>query len=159
MTDFPKYAAGTGGFITTPFDLLTTELNSLASGNTALSSVGGTSGVFDQSNTGAYVWGVLSFVGGGTWTPGAGGYMHVWFLTKADGSNYSKYLANANQARKPDGVIGFLNTSHASGDVVESEGYVQIPAVPFMVLARSVAGATAPASGNKIRLGAVTLAI
>jgi hypothetical protein len=43
---------------------LSTELNGLASGNTAISSVGGASGVFGQAQTGGYIWGVLSFVAG-----------------------------------------------------------------------------------------------
>lgn len=159
MPDFPKYAAGTGGFLTAPFDLLSTEMNALGNGSTALSSVGGASGVFDQSHTGGYVWGVLSFVSGGAWTPGVGGYMHVFFLTRADNAGFGKFLANAAQARRPDAVIAFLNTSHAAGEVVESEGLVQIPAIPCRVLVRSVAGASMPATGNKLKLGAVGLAV
>ena len=36
---------GTNGFIATPFNLMTTELNSLVNTDRALSSVGGSSGV------------------------------------------------------------------------------------------------------------------
>jgi hypothetical protein len=36
--------------------LMTTELNSLASGSVAVSSVGGTSGVFSNANTGQVIW-------------------------------------------------------------------------------------------------------
>lgn len=154
-----KYAAGTGGFVTAPYNLFTTELNTLASGNTAISSVGGTSGVFDQSNTGGYVWGVLSFVSGGTWTPAANGYIEGWWLGKDDATGYQKYLSNAAQARPADWVIGLLNTSHASGDVVGADGLVRLPAHAHKVLTRSVAGATMPSSGNKIMVGAVSLAI
>ena len=48
-TDFLQ-DPGTNGFIATPFNLLSTELNSLVTGNTAVSSAGGTSGVFTQTN-------------------------------------------------------------------------------------------------------------
>ena len=150
------YSAGTNGFTVAPFDLLTTELNSLATGNTAISSVGGSSGVFSQTQTLGYIWGVLCFVSGGSFTPTGGG-IDVWFLGKDDDANHQKYTANADQARAPDAYINFLATAHASGDVVGARGLTRLPAHPFKVLARPTPGVSLPSSGNKIKLGCIAV--
>ena len=148
------YESGTSGWTTTPFNLMSTELNSLASGNTALSSVGGTSGVFDQSNTGASLWGLVSFISGGSFTPAAPNYLEGWWNTKADNSGYEKTASNAAQSRAPDFVIPLIAAAYASSDVSMCQGgIVRIPSVPFKVFVRSQAGATMPASGNLIKLG------
>lgn len=153
------WASGTSGWTTTPFNLLSTELNSLANGNTALSSVGGSSGVFDQSNTGGALWGIVSFIAGGAVTPAAPNYIAGWFNTKADNSAYEKTVSNATQQRTPDFVVPLIAAAYASSDVSMSNGLVRIPAVPFKVIIWSQVGATLPASGNLIKLGMVEVQV
>ena len=151
------WAPGTNGFITTPFAVLTGELNSLANGNTALSSVGGTSGVFTQSDTASGVWGQVSFYAGGAVTPSSGGYLAGWWVTKDDNSGYQLTVSNADQARAPDFRIPLLNTAYASGNL--SGVLVRLPAPDFKVLLRNVSGVALPSSGNKIMVGPVALAL
>ena len=150
------WATGTNGFITTPFSVLTTELNSLANGNTALSSVGGTSGVFTQSHRQRGM-GQVSFYAGGAVTPSSGGYLAGWWITKDDNSGYQLTASNADQARAPDFRIPLLNTAYASGNL--SGVLVRLPAPDFKVLLRNVSGVALPSSGNKIMIGPVALAL
>lgn len=155
-----QWSPGTNGFVVAPFSVLTTELNSLADTNTVLSSVGGASGVFDQSNTDAYVWGVLTFAAGGSFTPVAPGYLGGWFLSKSDNSNYEKNVSNTALPRAYDFVVGLHIAAYSSGDLASSGPRpVMVPAIPFKVLIHSRAGATLPASGNTLKLGLVAPAM
>jgi hypothetical protein len=149
------YAAGTGGFTTTPFSLLTTELNSLASGNTALSSVNGTSGVFAQSNTGGAIWSIISFLAGGTFTASTPNYLAGWFVLQVDGTNYELTASNSTQPRAPDFVIPLIAGSYAANNPSAAQGLVRLPAIPFKVILWSNVGAALPSSGNKIICGPV----
>ena len=56
------------GFLITPFNLMTTELNALGSATNVISSVGGTSGVFTQSSFGSGIWAAINFKAGGAFT-------------------------------------------------------------------------------------------
>ena len=58
------------GFLTAPFNLMTTELNALGSGANGISSVGGTAGVFTQTNFGSGIYGAVHFKAGGAFTGG-----------------------------------------------------------------------------------------
>ena len=63
-TNFLLYpGTSNNGQLVSPFSVLTTEMNSLANAGTALSSVGGTSGVFNTSNTG-HGWQYFAYSGG-----------------------------------------------------------------------------------------------
>ena len=75
-TDF-LLDAGTRGFKATPFNLLSTELNTLGNGSAATSSVGGTSGVYSQTNWVNCPFGSVYFTGGGAFTPSAGGFFDL----------------------------------------------------------------------------------
>lgn len=156
MTDVPKWLGGTNGWAITPINVLSTELNTLATGNTVLSSVGGSSGVFSQTQTLGYSLGVLSFVAGGSFTPTGSPFLAVWFATLADNTNYEKVLSNADQGRAADAQIPLLATAYASGDV-SSSGLIVVPSIPFKVLTRSGAGVSLPGSGNLLKLGLVSL--
>src|SRR4051812_17460777 len=94
--------------------LMTTELNSLAtsSGLTAgaISSVGGSSGAFNNTyaggGLGAYVSGRFELVLGapaGSLTAGTAAF--VWFLRTTDGTNYEDGGSAVIPARAPDVII------------------------------------------------------
>lgn len=159
MTDF-LLDAGTNGFLVTPFDLLTTELNSLTAtgGGTAVSSVGGTSGVFNQTNTSNAPQGSIWFKSGGSFTPSAGGHLDGWFLRSTDGgTTFEKNVSATSMPRPPDFVIP-LFTSYASADIQwASGGFVLLPWESFKVLLQNNSGAALPSTGNKITLGPVGL--
>jgi len=152
------YAAGTDGFIATPFNLLTTELNTLGSGNTVISSVNGTSGVFTQTNTASALWAILSFLAGGTFTPTGAPNLSGWFVLKADDSHYEKLVSNTAPPRAPDFVIPLFTSAYAANDISACQGgLVRLPAAPFEVLIQNNSGVSLPSSGNKIICGPVAV--
>lgn len=153
-------AAGTNGFIATPFNLLSTELNTLANGAAALSSVGGTSGVFSQSNNANGIWGSLYFSAGGAFTPAAGGYLAGWFLRSPDGgTSFETEVATpsgtvAALARTPDFIIALDNAAFASGNIRWCQGgKVQLPWESYKLLLQNNSGVALPSSGNLIKVG------
>ncbi len=155
-----QYEAGTAGYITTPFALETTELNALASGACAISSVGGTSGVFSQTQTLGAPQGDIWFKSGGTFTPAAGGYLAVWFLPlDAAGPTAETAVASCSTtvsglARSPDAIVALVNAAYASGNLAWAQGrYVTIPANSFKVLVQNLTGGSLPATGDQILLG------
>lgn len=152
-------ASGTNGFIVTPFDLQSTELNTLANGNTATSSVGGTSGVYTQTSTGQAPQGEVWFSAGGAFTPTAGGYLAGWFLRSSDGgTTFERVVANNDLPRAPDFVIPLFASAYASGDLAFAAGVtVLLPWESFKVLLRNNSGVALPASGNHLKLGPVAL--
>lgn len=156
MTDFLQ-DVGTNGFIATPFNLSSTELNALANGNTVASSVGGTSGVFSQTNTVSALLGAAWFIAGGAFTPSAGGFISVWFLRSTDGgTTFEKIVANTALPRAPDIIIPLFNSAYAVNDVAWSQDpEVRLPFESFKVLVQNNSGVTLPATLNKILLGPV----
>lgn len=158
MTDF-LLTPGTNGFVATPFDLETTELNALANGNTATSSVGGSSGVFTQSSIANAPQGSMWFTSGGSFTPTAGGQILVWFLRSPDGgSTFEKAVSNTAFPRPPDAIIPLFGSAYASGDKSWVSGaIVDLPWESFKVVVMNNSGAALPATGNKVTLGPVAL--
>lgn len=155
-------AAGTNGFIATPFALLTTELNALANGAAATSSVNGTSGVFSQTNDANAIWGSLFFTAGGAFTPAAGGYLAGWFLPSPDGgTTFESAVATASStvpalARSPDFVVPLDAAALASGNIKWVQGRrAQLPFESYKVLVQNMSGAALPATGNTIKNGPV----
>lgn len=156
MTAPFEWSPGTNGFTSTPFNLMSSELNSLATGNTATSSVGGTSGVFSQTDIDNALLAEIWFSAGGAFTPTTGAYIAGWFLRSSDGgTTFEKTVSNTAVARQPDFVIPFINSAHASGNLVFASGPVIMPATSHKLFVRSVAGVTLPASGNLILCGPV----
>lgn len=156
-TDFLQ-KTGTNGFLTTPFNLMSTELNTLANNTSATSSVGGTSGVFTQSSWGSGIWGVAHFLAGGSFTPTAGGYIACWFLYSPDGgSSFEKVVSNTDMPRSPDFTIPLYASAHASNDVVQSSGIIRMPWWSTKLFVVNHAGASLPSSGNLIKLGSVAV--
>ena len=98
---------GTNGFIATPFNLMTTELNSLATTDSAISSVGGSSGVFAQSNFDNEMLYEVYFVAGGSISSiSAGGNLAGWWCKSTDGgTTFEKTVSNTAFPRPPDLLI------------------------------------------------------
>lgn len=152
MTDFLFENGGSGGYLVAPFDLMSSDLNSMANNTTVTSSVGGSSGVFDQSNTGgailADIW--LSF--GATIACGASAAVYGWFLRSLNnGTTYEKAVANSMLQRGPDFIIPFINANYAVGEPALCSGApVIIPAGKFKVFLFNQIGVTMHSSGNHL---------
>lgn len=148
-------AAGTNGFITTPVSLLTTELNGLTNVHTAVSSVGGTSGVFTQSSFANAPLLGIEFTSGGAFTPAAGDELWGWFLESLDGgSNFDRLASNTPLARTPDFTIPLIASAYASADRAWAQGrYVDRPPFGSFKVAVYSLTVTLPASGNIIKMG------
>jgi len=156
-------AAGTNGFIASPINLLSSELNSLANGAAATSSVGGSSGVFSQSSFSQALWDSLYFVAGGAFTPNAGGIIPLWFLLSPDGGTTFESLVATPSAtvpalsRTPDAVIVFDNAAFAANNIRWCSGRrIDAAWESFKVVAQNLTGVTLPSSGNLIKAGGVT---
>lgn len=163
-TDF-LLDAGTNGFKATPFNLLTTELNSLAAGASATSSVGGSSGVFSQTNWANCSFGSIYFTCGGAFTPAVGDSLSGWFLLSTDGgTTFETVVVTPSTtvpalARAPDFTIALDNAAFASGNIRWCQGrFVQTPWESCkVILQNNCASAALPATGNLIKLGPVAI--
>jgi len=153
MTDF-LWDAGTSGFIVAPFDLLTTELNSLADGSGATSSVGGTSGVFQQSNYGSAIQGIIGFFPGASFTPASGSPALLgWFLGSA-GSGFEAVVANTDLPRAPDFVIPFIGSNAYGAFAFLSAGPpVMLPPWGHKIFVMNHTGTALPSSSNQLVVG------
>lgn len=157
-------ATGTNGFIATPFNLMSTELNALASGAAATSSVGGTSGVFSQTNNASGIWGSLYFTAGGAFTPTAGGFLAGWFLLSTDGgTTFEAAISTPSTtvsavSRAPDFIIPLDNAAHASGNIRWCQGRrIQLPFESYKVIIQNNSGVALSASGHTIKVGPVAI--
>lgn len=139
----------------TAVSLLTTELNSLANNTNVVSSVGGSSGVFDNvqatSNLNAYVRAKVELVlAAYTGTPTASSAVYLWFLKNIDGSNYEDGGSSVTPARNPDAVIPVSATASGPQRVIVE---CWVPVGLFKVLARNAGtGITFAASGNTVKV-------
>lgn len=153
-------AAGTNGLIQAAFNLQTTELNSLGSGSAATSSVGGSSGVFAQSNWSNAIWGGIYFTAGGAFTPTAGGYLAGWFLLSFDGGTTFESLISTPSTtvlalgRAPDFVIPTYEggAAWANTNIRWQQGrFCKVPWESHKVVIQNLSGAALPASGNTLK--------
>lgn len=155
-SNFLEYSGGVGGFLTAPINVMTTELNTLANNTSAVSSVGGTSGVFTQANLGSGIWGAAHLKMGGAVTPTAGGYVAGWFLYSPDaGSTFEFTVSNTDLPRPPDFIIPLFASAYASGNQSQSSGIIRLPWWSYKVFVVNHAGVSLPASGNVIQIGSV----
>jgi hypothetical protein len=157
MTNFLEYSGGTNGFLQAPFNLMSTELNTLSNGSSAVSSVGGTSGKFTQTNWSSGIWGVIHFVSGGAFTPTAGGYLAGWFLYSPDGgSTFEKTVSNTDMPRSPDFTIPLFASAYATSDIAQSP-LIRIPWWSHEVFVLNHSGAALPSGGNLIKGASVAI--
>lgn len=157
-TNFLEYSGGTNGFLATPFNLISSELNSLANGNGTTSSVGGSSGQFTQTNWSNGIWGVVDLVAGGTFTATAGGYIAGWFLYSPDGgTTFEKTVANTDLPRPADFTINLFAAAYAANDVQQNSGRFWIPNWTHKVFVMNHAGVSLAATGNIIKGASVAI--
>lgn len=158
-TNFLEYSGGTGGFLTSPINVLTSELNALANGSGTTSSVGGTSGVFTQASWGSGVWGVAHFIAQAGFTPTAGGYIAGWFLYSPNaGSTFEFSVSNTDLPRPPDFIIPLFASAYAAGNFSQSSGIFRLPWWSTKVFVMNHAGAALPTSAsNAIQIGSVAI--
>lgn len=133
------------GLVETVVTAMTTELNNLANGSSALSSVNGSSGVFYNTIFGQAIWADIFLNVGGpnlTGTLAAGASVAGWFLPTPDGTTYE--WSNGNTIappRPPDFLIPLpAATSLAAASVFKSAGMVQMPPAPWKLLVQNNAG-------------------
>lgn len=128
--------------------LMTTELQGVANGAVAVSSVNGASGVFFNSNTAqAILADVVWSVGSpGTTSAQPGGNLTGWFLKETQVSGGGFIIENGTVAppRSPDFVIPISAGGANVGGVYPSNGThaVIVPATPFKVLIQNNTSAT-----------------
>jgi hypothetical protein len=137
--------------------LMTTELNSLASSSGltagAISSVGGSSGVFNNvysgGGLGGYIQGLFELelaAPGGTLSAGTAAY--VWFLTEVDGTHYEDGSASVIPARPAQLIIPVRAVSTTQRIIVP--GY--LPANSWYVLLAQNTGQTWGSSANTLKV-------
>lgn len=143
--------AANSGLYAPALTLMSSELNALASGAVALSSIGGSAGVFSNTNTGQVIWSPLVLTLGST--AGAfqtGGNLSCWFLQSLDGATYES--GAAAPPRAPDVVFPLPASALATTTVFLSQGLVRLPALRFKVLCQNNSGQSLNASGNTVVL-------
>ena len=135
--------------------LMTTELNSLASSTTAgaISSVGGTSGVFNNTVGGGtfdgYVKGQMELsIGSPAGTLTANTAANVWFLQNVDGTNYEDGSASVIPTRAPDVVFPVRAVSTAQRIIRQCI----LPPGNWFILIQQSTGQTWAASANTLKL-------
>lgn len=142
--------------------LLSTEMNSLASsaGLTAgaISSVGGTSGLFNNvlagGGLGGFTQGLFQLhlgTPGGTLTAGTAAY--VWFLNTIDGTNFDDGSASVIPARSPDLIIP---VRAASGAQYAGSILAPLPPNSWYLLVAQNTGQTWAATLNTLKVIPVT---
>lgn len=140
-----------GGLSAPALTLMTTELNSLASGSVAVSSIGGASGVFSNANTGQVIWSPMVLTLGAT--AGAfqtGGNLSCWFLQSVDGVTFESI--SAAPPRAPDVVFPVPASALSATAAFLSQGLVRVPALKFKILCQNNSGQALNAAGNTIVL-------
>lgn len=155
MATLQKYAMGSA------LTLLSTELNSLATSATlaagAVSSVGGTSGLFNNTASGGsldgYAFGryelVLAAPAG---TLSVNTAAHVWFLGSVDGTNYEDGSASVIPARRPDLILPVRAVSTAQRIAVVAPLF---PANCFVVVSQNT-GQAWGATLNTLKVQPIT---
>ena len=150
------YTPGTSnsGLLTSVVTLQTTELNALASGALIISSVGGTSGLFTNSNTGQAIWGELYLTLGAVTAMSAGANLAGWWLASPDSGTTLEALT-LQPPRSPDWIIPLPATTGSA--TFKSAGLVRIPALQFKVLVMDNSGQSFTATGNTLKLAPIAV--
>lgn len=121
---------------------LTTDLNTLGSGSTALSAeINNATGLYPFIDIELYL---------ASFTPAAGApYSQVWILYALDGTNYEDGSAGSPgtiPAKPPDMVIE--HRASTAGTQRTTKGNIPLLPYKFKIMYQSVAGANLASSGN-----------
>lgn len=130
--------------------LLTTELNSLASGSGSSAS-----SAIDLTASGWQLGDLELYIASSSLAFTAASYVDVYFLTSSDGNNYPKYTSGASWKLAQNywaARIWIHPATLSSEAIYESVREVRIPSAKFKVVLVSTAGVTLPASGNTLKL-------
>lgn len=107
------------GLLGSGLTIISTELNSLASGSSAISTVVHSTGVFSNvagdTDLGGYPEAYAELIlgaAGGAYTANTG--IDVYFLTSLDGTNYEDGSTSVTPARNPDLTFPLRNSSTAT---------------------------------------------
>lgn len=148
------YAPGTSnsGLLTSAISLQTTELNALANASVIVSSVGGTSGLFTNSNTGQAKVGEIFFTLGTVTTMSAGANLAGWFLQSPDSGTTLESLTVV-PPRPPDFIVPLDATT--GNKVYKAAGQVRLPALQFKVLVQNNSGQAFTSTGNTLKLAPI----
>lgn len=133
------------GLLVSAVTLMTTELKGIANAAVIVSSVGGSSGLFTNSNTAQAIWGdIFYYPGNAGCTPTAGGNLAGWFLTSLDGATTNLESGTTVPPRSPDFVVPLPASAIGGANTItyRTIGVVRIPALSFKVLIQNNAGVT-----------------
>ena len=153
------YNSGTSynGLLESAFALETTELNGLTNSSVAVSSVGGTSGVFNQSNTAQAIWSELFLTLGAVGSAlSAGANIAGWFVQSFDGGTTFEQSSVA-ELRPPDFIIPLPATTVSGGSIYKAAGLVRLPALPFKVMLQNNTGQTLAATANTLKCAPIAV--
>ena len=148
-TDFLQ-ALGTNGYLlSSPLTVLTTEMNSLATGSyTALGPQ------HTQSDIAQGIRGSVFFKSGGSFTPTSSlvPVLYGWFARSPDGGTTYEY--STTLTRLYDFIIPLPQAAISSGQLFAASG-VNLPlaAEYWKLIILNSCGATLPASGNSVFIG------
>lgn len=137
--------------------VLTTELNSLTTTSYAVSSVGGASGKFDNTNWGQAIWADVFVTLGAIGTAlSVGANLSGWFLTSYDGTNYEQQ--SVAPPRAPDFIIPLPASTISAATIWKGSGLVLIPPLKFFVSLQNNTGQTlAGSAANTVRIAPVNM--
>lgn len=132
--------------------LLTTELNSLASGSGSSAS-----SAIDFTSSGYWQLGDLElYIASSSLAFTSSSYVDVYFVTSADGTNYPKYTSGASWklalGNYHAASIAIHPATLSSEAIYEVCREVRIPSAKFKVVLVNNTGVTLPASSNTLKL-------
>lgn len=148
------YATGTSnsGLLTAAVTLQSTELNALANAALIISSVGGASGKFTNSDTAQGIFADMFLTLGAIGSAlAAGANLAGWFLTSPDSGTTIESLTVA-PPRAPDFILPLPATTIGAASVYRSGGLVRLPALQFKVLLQNNSGQALAATANTLKM-------
>ncbi|HEY1260230.1 MAG TPA: hypothetical protein VGF34_13365 [Stellaceae bacterium] len=143
--------ASNSGLYSPPLTLMSTELNGLASGAVATSSMGGAGGVYSNASTAQVIWSPMVLTLGPT--AGAmqtGANVSCWLLPSIDGLTFES--SASAPPRAPDAVFPLPAATLSASATFLSQGLVRVPALKFKVLCQNNSGQALNAAGNTVVL-------
>jgi hypothetical protein len=135
----------------TPVNLLTTELNSLASGSNSSAGPTVTNTITGgTADTGGYVRAKIELLlAAYSGTPTAGTAILLWFLKTVNGTDFEDGSSSVTPSRRPDVVIPVRNVASGPQRIVVE---YWVPVGAFKTLARNdTIGVAFASSGNTIK--------